>query len=232
MEENKSNNNNILLGILIAIVIFGLGALGGYYYCKIQHNSNTPEKNNTNNPVESNDNNENKENDPTPAKEPEDYTKYVKTEWTNENINESLSITEIEDGKMDFSWRMLRIDLIKEDLPWNLGFNAVLPFKDGITTFYYNGYEDKNNNNEEDDGEHYYRKGIIELKNNKVYVNLEEVTKEEFENNLSLDVTDAFTGSVYFELKDYVYYKPIPYLDIDLYTPGGPSSLESQPPEN
>ena len=38
MEEKK--NNNILLGILIAIVIFGLGALGGYYYQKVTQKDN------------------------------------------------------------------------------------------------------------------------------------------------------------------------------------------------
>ena len=188
MEEKK--NNNILLGILIAIVIFGLGALGGYYYQKVTQKDNK-QNGNQNKPVETNE----KTSEEDYTKSEEDYTKYVGKNWADEDNTEWFNILSIENESMKFSWSRLRLG----------GVDAELPFKDGKTVFYYNGYEDSNYNAEEDEGEHFYRKGIIELKDNKVYISLEAVTKEEFENNLSLDVTDSFGGGVYFELGEYVY---------------------------
>lgn len=175
--EGKEKSKYLVPAILV-LLCFAIGYLIGTTYSPKETRVNKPDTNDKAKPIE------------------EDYSKYVSKNWTDENDVEWFYVKSIENGLISFTWDQFRIGGLEAEN---------LPIEYGKAKFYYQGYDDTNYNTEEDEGEHYYRKGTVTLADNKIYVNLENVTQEEFESNSSLDLTDNFGGSVYYELKDYVY---------------------------
>ncbi len=125
----------------------------------------------------------------------ENYSKYVGRNWSDEYNTEWFNIRSLDMGRIEFSWNILRIG----------GLDAELPFENGKVNFYYRVWNDQNYNGEEDEGEIYFKKGTIELKDDKVHIYLTDVLEEEYNSNESLIVTDDFGGSVYFDQTEYIY---------------------------
>ena len=123
------------------------------------------------------------------------YSKYYGT-WENESNSSGLEIKSIENNVIVFTWFIYRIASIDD---------VALPIENNKAVFYYSGVDDSNYNNVIEDNEHYYRKAILELKDNEVTVTVEEVTAEEYSNNLNLE--KEFSGGVYITEGEYVYNK-------------------------
>ena len=122
------------------------------------------------------------------------YSKYYGT-WENESNSSGLEIKSIENNVIVFTWFIYRIASIDD---------VALPIENNKAVFYYSGV-DSNYNNVIEDNEHYYRKAILELKDNEVTVTVEEVTAEEYNNNLNLE--KEFSGGLYITEGEYVYNK-------------------------
>lgn len=123
------------------------------------------------------------------------YSKYYGT-WENESNSSELEIKSIENNVIVFTWFIYRLASIDD---------VALPIENNKAVFYYSGVDDSNYNNVIEDNEHYYRKAILELKDNEVTVTVEEVTAEEYSNNLNLE--KEFSGGVYITEGEYVYNK-------------------------
>lgn len=123
------------------------------------------------------------------------YSKYYGT-WENESNSSGLEIKSIENNVIVFTWFIYRIASIDD---------VALPIENNKAVFYYSGVDNSNYNNVIEDNEHYYRKAILELKDNEVTVTVEEVTAEEYSNNLNLE--KEFSGGVYITEGEYVYNK-------------------------
>ena len=123
------------------------------------------------------------------------YSKYYGT-WENESNSSGLEIKSIENNVIVFTWFIYRIASIDD---------VALPIENNKAVFYYSGVDDSNYNNVIEDNEHYYRKAILELKDNEVTVTVKEVTAEEYNNNLNLE--KEFSGGLYITEGEYVYNK-------------------------
>ena len=115
-----------------------------------------------------------------------DYSKYYGT-WGDNNNNE-FTVKNIGNDLITFTWFIYRTASIDD---------VTLPFEDNKTFFYYHGYDDKNFNSVNEDDEFYCRKATIELKEDSVFVKVENSTLEEANNYISQDKTDLFGGGVY-----------------------------------
>lgn len=121
-----------------------------------------------------------------------DYSKYFGT-WSDNNSNE-FTVKNIGNDLITFTWFIYRTASIDD---------VTLPFKDNKAVFYYHGYDDKNYNSKHEDDEFYCRKATVVLKENSIYIKVENSTLAESNENISLDKTDLFGGGVYIQPGEY-----------------------------
>ncbi len=96
-----------------------------------------------------------------------DYTSFIGT-WYNTETQNELTITDINDKELKFTWAIYRIAVIE---------NNTISFDNGKGVFYFEGYDDSNFDSKTTEDEKFIRKATIVLTDNGADVLIEEVNK-------------------------------------------------------
>ena len=171
MENQKSNKGLIALVVFLLLLVCGLG--GYIYYDKVLNKETKEPKKTEKKVVE-----EKKE------EEKKSYENYVGT-WYNKETQDEISIKNVTDNEITFSWFIYRIASIDND--------TTISFKDGKGIFYFEGHSDKNFDGKLTEDENFIKKTTIDLTNNGVNVIVEDVTSAD-SNYTLLNKSDAFNN--------------------------------------
>ena len=183
---DRKGNSNVVIVLLVLIIILILGSLCVLFATgKISFNSENEVTSENNSSNDAHNNYQvNKTN----------YTNFI-GKWYNDKTNNEITIKNVTDNEITFTWFLYRLAGIDDDVTLN--------FENGKAIFFFQGYHDDNYDDEITNDERFIRKATLELGENGVSVTVKDV--DSFEPYYK--VVDSFDGCWF--ITEGVYTHPI-----------------------